>query len=198
MRDRDVRLALHRRLDAEHFGQPDTRVLDELGLRHGSCRVDVAVVNGFLHGFEIKSDSDTLDRLPGQVTVYAAVLDYATLVVGERHAGSARKKLPRWWGVEVAGLDLQGRVTIRSDRPPQFNPRINRVALAELLWRSEAVELLNGLGAPARILRMPRAVLYRELALRMSLDELRDAVRSRLKMRTAWRGQTQPSSRGGL
>lgn len=66
MRDRDVRQALHRKVLKEHHGDADTLVLDELGLRHGTCRVDIAVVNGYLHGYEIKSDSDTLERLPAR------------------------------------------------------------------------------------------------------------------------------------
>jgi hypothetical protein len=197
MRDRDVRLVLHRKLDAEHQGDADTRILHELGLRHGTRRVDIAVLNGSLHGYEIKSDSDTLDRLPGQVEAYAAVLDYATLVVGERLAGHARKKLPKWWGVEVASIDATGEVSLQPHRPARFNPKINPIALAELLWRSEAIELLAGHGVSSKILRMPRAVLYRELALNLCLDELREAVQSRLKMRTAWRDQTRPSSDGG-
>jgi hypothetical protein len=55
VRDRDVREALHRKVLKEHHGDADTLVLDELGLRHGTCRVDIAVVNGYLHGYEIKS-----------------------------------------------------------------------------------------------------------------------------------------------
>jgi len=197
MRDRDVRLVLHRRLDAQHQGDPGTRILHELGLRHGTRRVDIAVVNGSLHGYEIKSDSDTLNRLPGQVETYAAVLDYATLVVGERLAGHARKKLPKWWGVEVASINATGCISLQPSRSAGFNPKINPIALAELLWRSEAIELLAGLGVSPKILRMPRATLYRELAFNLRLDELREAVRSKLKMRTAWRDRTQPSSHAG-
>ncbi len=55
VRDRDVRQALHRKVLKEHHGDADTLVLDELGLRHGICRVDIAVVNGYLHGYESKA-----------------------------------------------------------------------------------------------------------------------------------------------
>lgn len=56
MRDIDVRNALRRKVLKKHEGEADTRVLDELGLRHGVARIDIAVVNGWLHGFEIKSE----------------------------------------------------------------------------------------------------------------------------------------------
>jgi hypothetical protein len=94
MRDRDVRKALHHTVLKEHHGDTNTLVLDELGLRHGAVRVDVAVVNGHLHGFEIKGDSGTLDRLPSQVAINNAVLDRAMLVVGER-ASPARRSTNR-------------------------------------------------------------------------------------------------------
>src|SRR3954453_16495336 len=101
MRDREVREALHSKVLREHHGQANTLVVDELGLRHGMVRVDIAVVNGFLHGYEIKSDADTLSRLPTQVDVYSKVLDRATLVVGERHVEKAKLCVPEWWGIKV-------------------------------------------------------------------------------------------------
>src|SRR5262249_9341390 len=68
MRDGEIRAALHARLIVEHQGEPDTRFLDELSLC-GLVRVDVAVINGTLAGYELKSDLDTLRRLPAHVTV---------------------------------------------------------------------------------------------------------------------------------
>src|SRR5262249_38903872 len=84
MRDGEIQAALHARLVGEHQGEPDTRFLDELSLC-GLVRVDVAVINGTLAGHELKSDRDTLRRLPAQVEVYSKVLDRATFVVGEGH-----------------------------------------------------------------------------------------------------------------
>lgn len=36
------------------------------------ARLDTGVVNGQLVGYDIKSDHDNLDRLPGQMEVYNA------------------------------------------------------------------------------------------------------------------------------
>jgi hypothetical protein len=198
MRDRDVRKALHHKVLKEHHGDTNTLVLDELGLRHGTARVDVAVVNGYLHGFEIKSDSDTLDRLPAQVTIYNAVLDRATLVVGEKHVEKARVKIPDWWGIKVVTAGPRGGIEFDSVRLPKLNLSIDPVALAELLWRPEAVEILRGLGAPELLLRKPRAVLYKYLAEVVEIGELRGLIRQRLKARARWRGHRPPSIDAGL
>jgi hypothetical protein len=198
VRDRDVRQALHKKVLREHHGDADTLVLDELGLRHGACRVDIAVVNGYLHGYEIKSDSDTLERLPAQVPVYSEVLDRATLVVGERHVGKARAIIPEWWGIKIAKSGPRGGVSFSTERQFKPNPSINPVALAELLWRPEAIEILRQLEAPAFVLRKPRAAMYEHIAKAVELDRLRDLIRQRLKARERWRGQRPPLSDAGL
>ncbi len=197
MRDRDVRQALHRKVLKEHHGDAHTLVLDELGLRHGTCRVDIAVVNGYLHGYEIKSDSDTLERLPAQIATYGLVLDRATLVVGERHLEKAKPLIPQWWGIKVVTAGPRGGISFETAQAFAQNPTIDPLALAELLWRPEVVEILQERGAPPALLRKPRGVLYKYLAETVDLQELRPLIRQRLKARARWRGHRPPSSDAG-
>lgn len=197
MRDWEVRQALHRKVLREHHSDPDTLVLEELGLRHGACRVDVAVINGAIHGFEIKSDSDTLDRLPSQAQAYGAVLDRATLVAGVKHVERAMLMIPIWWGVRVATPGPRGGIEFPVVRRNRQNSAISAVAVAELLWRPEVIDALSGRGVPFRLMRKPRADLYRLLAETTPLSELRDLVRQRLKSRERWRGQRPPLSYAG-
>lgn len=198
VRDRDVRRALHQKVLMDHHGDINTLVLDELGLRHGTCRVDIAVVNSFLHGYEIKSDADTLARLPGQVSIYSAVLDRVTLVVGKTHITKAEAVIPEWWGIKVVTTGPRGGISFETYRPVNLNPKIDPVALAELLWRPEVVSILKKLDAPARILRKPRASLYQHLAEVLRLEELRRVIRHCLKVREKWRDHLPPSSDADL
>jgi hypothetical protein len=198
VRDRDVRRALHLKMLKDHHGDPDTLVLDELGLCHGTCRVDIAVINGYLHGYEIKSDADTLERLPGQVTIYSAVLDRATLVVGERHVGKAKAAIPDWWGVKVAVAGPRGGIEFRREHAERLNPQLDSLAITALLWRPEAIEILRTLGATEQMLRKPRSALYKYIANEVEIDDLRDLVRQQLKARERWRGQRPASSGAGL
>ena len=198
MLDRDIRKSLKNVRFREHFDDPDTIVVDELGLRHGISRVDIAVVNGFLHGYEIKSDSDTLQRLSNQVSIYSKVLDYATIVVGEKHASKAREQVPGWWGIQVVYLTESGTLEFKDDRSHWENPEIDPVALAELLWRPEVVEILKARDVSGKTLRKPRAYLYRFLSEMVTLKELRDLVRQQLKIREGWRGLKPPLSDADL
>ena len=171
---------------------PSTRVIDELGIDHGSARVDVAVVNGIMHGYEIKSDRDTLARLPLQIPAYSAVLDRVTLVAGERHVRAAGQCIPDWWGLKAATVGPRGAIHFQTIRRARENPAVQPLAIARLLWRDEAVALLEILGAARGWVAKPRAELYARLAQIAPLCLLQEYVRNRLRDRTGWRfGQPQ-------
>src|SRR5258708_36353109 len=95
--DRDIRTHLLAHLRTLH--PTDTAIIEELGLCHGDARAGIAVVNGVLHGFEIKSERDSLERLAHQVDAYGRAFGYATLVTCEKHLAEARARVPRWWGI---------------------------------------------------------------------------------------------------
>lgn len=188
LRDTDVRQAAYRRLLAHAQTCPDTLVIDELGLDHGSCRIDIAVINGHIRGLEIKAEADTLERLPRQVIAYGEVVDRASLIVAPRHLEAAITVLPDWWGVIVAERGKSRGIKFRRIRSERSNRNIDPLVLARLLWRPEAQALLRGLGVPERDLRAPREELYQRMVLEMPLRELASEVRTTLKSRITWRG----------
>ncbi|NBC40450.1 sce7726 family protein [Corallococcus exiguus] len=187
MRDIDVRHAIWEQLRAEHADDDDTRLLDEFGLEHGDVRVDVVVINGEIHGYELKSERDTLTRLPRQVTAYSAALDRATLVVAEGHLAKASALVPEWWGLSIAH-SVEGRaVRVEAHRLAARNPEQQMISVARLLWRPEALALLEQAGAARGVRSKPRAFLYERLTECLAPDQLRDQVRAALKARSGWR-----------
>ncbi|MFD4958433.1 sce7726 family protein [Microbacterium sp. NPDC058389] len=193
MRDVDVRVALHEWLREQHHNElSQMRIVDELAIA-GQVRVDTAVLNGSFAGFEIKSASDTLRRLPRQVEVYSAVLDYATLVVARNHAAKARQLLPRWWGVMEAVSRTSGDpVVLRTTREPKPNPHFEPRVLSTLLWRSEALDELELRGIADGVRSKPNQVLWNRLCDSLDPQEVRQIVRERLKARSGWRAETPP------
>ena len=185
MRDADVRTALHGRLQAEHADDlKNTLILDEVGLC-GEVRVDVAVINGVLSGFELKSAKDSLRRLPKQVEIYSQVLDYAVLVVAENHLKKATQLLPEWWGILVATQD-EGCTRLHDERKCVLNEELDPVSLAQLLWRDEALEELMRRGQDRGVRTKPRWEVWSRLSQALEVGELRDVVRARLKERQSW------------
>lgn len=189
LRDSDIRQAAYRRLLTHAQACPDTLVIDELGLDHGSCRIDIAVINGHIRGVEIKAEADTLERLPRQVAAYGEVVDKALLIVDPKHLASAMTIVPNWWGVMVAERGTIQGVRFRRVRQERTNKGIDPLVLARLLWRPEVQALLRDHGVLERDLRAPREELYQRLVSLMHLRKLSSAVRTALKSRTTWRDQ---------
>jgi len=190
MRDIDIRRTLlaDQRL---HSAEPNTRVVEELGLCQGLARVDLAVVNGTIHGYEIKSEKDTLDRLPRQVELYCRVLDYVTIVTAGAHAHNVRKAVPRWWGVWVVATE-NSMLNLNVLREAKRNPSVDPFSLAQLLWRDEALEILADRGLATGLRSKSRREIWNRLATKLSADELGHFVRERLKSRGAnWRVVSQ-------
>src|SRR5271157_4235418 len=142
--DKVIRTALKEKLWEEHGQESQVRIIEELGITHGAARVDIAVVNGIIHGYELKSDLDTLLRLPEQMRIYNSVLDQVTLVVGKNHLHEAINTVPEWWGITIAKvIDSSGAISFCKIREAEDNPEKNSVDIASLLWREEALQILE-------------------------------------------------------
>ena len=187
MNDGLIRESFHRQMLSHQHQAPDTLVLNELGLRHGKCRADIAVVNGKLIGYEIKSDEDSLKRLAEQIQVYGAVFDRASLITALKHLDAALSQLPKWWEVIVCEQDSCGDVHFEIWRTGEDNTAIDPVAVAQLLWKTEVVQILETLGESSNLLRERRSVLYQRLAAEVGLAQLQHRVRHCLRSRKNWR-----------
>jgi hypothetical protein len=196
MRDRDIRAALWSLLDEQHADDPDTLVLDELGICQGETRADVAVVNGSLAAFEIKSDRDTLARLPGQVEAYQRVFDVVTVIVGGRYVERIVEAIPETWGVIRAVSESQS-VELQFLRQPTKNDRVDPLSVAQLLWRDEALALLEERGLARGLRSKPRRLLWQAIVDQLSPEEVSEAVRAQLKAREGWRSDPRPMQDGG-
>jgi hypothetical protein len=189
MLDRDIRAYLHRTY-LHHYHLDGSKVVDEMGLSAHAARIDIGVINGQLVGFEIKSDRDTLDRLPSQMQVYSQIFDLLTVVCGPKH----ERKLNTWLQEHFPYCGLlvtepaPGGGTLRPVRPTEQNHQRTGYAVASLLWHEEAKQLLVQLGAGKGLSRLRRFDLWQRLAgVEPDVDILAGYVRKILKDRLTWR-----------
>ena len=185
--DSEIRLALHRQRLQHQKSHPDTLVIDELGLAHARSRIDIAVINGYIHGYEIKSAKDNLDRLGSQLKVYRQTLQKLTIVMASRHLPRILSEVPDWCGMIEAEQGPRGGIRLHPVRSARPNPDIDPVMLAHLLWRPEVLELLTRIGYAPKDLRHPRKRLYEMLCEVLTPRELIPAIRKFMALRQAWR-----------
>ena len=114
--------------------------IDELPT--GSTRADVVhITEQFMHGYEVKGDGDTLQRVANQLRCYGQVYDFVTFVVTERHLAKLLPLLPRWVGVQIASAE-----GLRPHRAAAYNATVERAPLARLLLLEEVKQYLLALG----------------------------------------------------
>jgi len=123
-----------RNLAVERLRQlmPDARIVHELNVETGKCRVDLAAVAPDRLVFvEIKSRKDTLDRLPEQCRVFKPTCHRLAVVYASER-----------WDVETIyratnyGCDIWPDNGSRWELSNSFHPP-NTSAMLNLLWRDE-------------------------------------------------------------
>lgn len=182
--DAEIRPYLRQRLELEHAGER-LLILDEFPIYGGDVRADMVAMNGAIHGYEIKSDRDTLIRLPRQVDAYGAVFDRASIVVSESHLEPARDVVPDWWEILIVQC-VGGGVCFRCLRRGRPNPSREGRALTALLWKAEAMSLLVELGLDAGMRSASMSDMMDKLADNVSIKKLSVLVRQCLLKRGDW------------
>lgn len=174
----------------------NAEIFEELGIKHGMTRIDIAVINGIMCGYEIKSDKDKLDRLPEQVEEFSTVFDQLTLVVGKRHLYKAMHIIPDWWGVVVAKIN-GNQVIFQTIREPENNASQLKISVARLLWRNEALQILENSDSAHNVRYKSREIIYEKLASMSDLNTLKKQVSDLLITREGWRSDQQLMSNDG-
>lgn len=192
-KDYDLRAAITRRLLAEGIPRRDIRHEIPLDTASSMGRADMVLLLDKLIGIEIKSGSDTLDRLEDQMWSYRLSFD-GTMIVVDRRLMSQR---PGWFGGHLFTFDRD-----RRDDPfregsgwmvKQLAPDFSRSwawgashhtsprHMANLLWQREAAEgagKLFGLSG-----RLTRVSMLRRLQEETPLKVVRGIVRDQLRGR---------------
>lgn len=193
-----VREALRRALLAQQTTR--SKAVDEFWLPRSHERVDIALIGRLMTAFEIKSEQDTLQRLPRQADAYARVFDRCTAVVAERHHDGAVALLPAWWGITT--VSVNGHVAFDEVRKARPNPSVDPEVLVRLLWRDEVSAALTAMGqCPPK--SASRSSMWHALLEAVGVKELRRIVRQTLLRRSLSAGRipsrrlTQPSAASG-
>jgi len=139
-------------------------------------RADLVLVGKAMNGYEIKTERDTLRRLPRQAGAYGRVFDTCSIVAAERHLDAALDLVPDWWGV-IAYVNHDQPLAFHEVRAARPNQGVDPETLVRLLWREEARAALLSIGAEPDP-RASRVSMWRQLLELIDLGRLREIVRA--------------------
>lgn len=195
MKDIDIRLPLKQKIQLENNFCEDALIVDELGLSHGNSRIDLAVIQHTLSGFEIKSDRDSLSRLPRQIEMYNKVFEKVTIVTGQRHLFSVFDEVPLWWEIIRARKNMCGEIVFDTIRKGERNPKVEAAYIVKLLWKEEALRILEKVCSIHGFSSKSKSDIYSKLLLEFNDSLMIKLVCQTLKNRKNWQvGSLQKSN----
>ena len=186
LNDAQIRKALVLRLKGA-VASTKIKIFEEVGLFHGYSRVDVLKIDNKLHGYEIKSDNDSLRRLSEQIRIYNQVFDTITIVVGYRHIYEVLREIPEFWGVVLAERSGPNKVQLIDLKPPKLNLGKQADVLIKLLWRSEVDLLLKKINPKLQRTKATKLEIYRKIVAQKNLKWVSSRVVNVLKARESWK-----------
>ncbi len=187
MTDRLVRSAFHQKVLQYAHDCDDTFVIDELGIKNGNYRADIAVFNGKIVGYEIKTQNDTLNRLPSQAIAYSQIFNEAFLIVSENHLENALEIVPGWWGVYLIKPATENDYQFDCIRAALSNTNQDAFSMAQLLWKDEALEIANTIFNCKIKASTTRQEIYSAISAVCHAIDLEEIIIKYIKKREKWR-----------
>ncbi len=127
-------------------------------MRAGSSKADVVVLNGTSTAYEIKSERDSLARLPSQLASYRRVFAAVSVVTSPRRYREVLAGIPD----DVGLLVLSDVYTIQVVKEaPVLPQRTSPLEILQVLRSSEATAILQGLGF--KVPKVPNTQMHSEL-----------------------------------
>ncbi len=185
MKDPCIRQLLKQTELQRYFKDINSRVVEEFTLPVAKARIDMAVINGSFHGYEIKSASDSLNRLHNQIEAYTKVFDYLSIVTENKYEKKILSTIPNWIGVFLCE-EKDGIQSLKQLRAPVVNHNKEGFYIAKLLWRDELIECLTDKQIQFR--KKDRTWLLCEaLSANLEIELISEMVRNKIKQRSEWK-----------
>lgn len=176
----ELKAAVIDRLLAASHVDDDAVLISEMTVANWSRRADVVLANGKLWAFEIKSEADSLTRLPGQAATFRTYFEKFVIVAAARFETAIAAMNLDGVGIWIAEADgsLKQRVAPRQTllAPETYISLMTASELRRLL-------IANGVRCPADAPRVRLEDMATALSTRDLAAAARDAVKCRHRPR---------------
>lgn len=179
LREQDVKIALIDWLYKKGM-LSDATIINEMVVANWSRRADLAIANGHLQAFEIKSDFDSLKRLDGQIEIFNSRFEKVTIVCAPKFTCEVSKRVSSNIGVVEYQADSHG-VRFKIIQKGRVCSRLNKLIYLSFLLKSELKSLLNHYGVPFSYKQSRESLEC--LASKLSLGDIRGFVIASIKDR---------------
>jgi hypothetical protein len=139
MTDREIRSALINHLSRRAVAP--TKILEEVQVCNGNAIADVVAVYKTMHCYEIKGETDSINRIVRQGNFYDQAFRLITLVTTANHLRRAEAIAPSHWGIVLVSAANEIALNFKYIRGAQKNPHYRAEIALLSLWRSELLHV---------------------------------------------------------
>jgi len=136
--DKEIRQALI--ISLKRRANSPIATLEEVHVCNSNAIADVVAVYKSMHCYEIKGETDSINRVSRQSQFYDQAFPLISLVTTANHLRRAEEIVPQHWGIIVANVTRKNSLTFRhvrgASRNEQYNPEVALLSL----WRSELLK----------------------------------------------------------
>ena len=187
MRDKDIRGHIHKILEIKYSNSTIHRIVNEMHINKGGNVVDIAILGKPAHAIEIKSDVDTLIRLPSQIKSYYEVFDLITVATTPKFLDKISQMVPDTCGL-WSFSENNGEIKSEIIREATMNNDTVPFNIAQLLWKAEAKKLMGNHNIPKSELNKMRIMkMWKFLSKNIEKETLSAMVMEALLERADWK-----------
>jgi hypothetical protein len=139
--DREIRQALLSSL--ERRANAPRATLEEVHVCNSNAIADVVAVYKAMHCYEIKGETDSINRVVRQAKYYDQAFPLISLVTTANHLRRAEEIVPQHWGIITANAGRKGSVIFSHMRGAGRNKTYSPEIALLSLWRSELLEFVG-------------------------------------------------------
>lgn len=173
-------LAIRERLKCylEKLPTKPRAIVEELHVHKGNAIADVVAIYSEPHCFEIKGETDNINRLHVQGKFYDLAFKKISLVTTENHLKKALKIIPEHWGILIVSSD-EKKIKIINYRKAVSNPFFVKEIALLTLWKQEMLDVIsnNDIELPKKINKQE---LVFELASNLTLKKVNTEIANSL------------------
>ncbi|MGL1563165.1 sce7726 family protein [Vibrio parahaemolyticus] len=145
LNDKNIREAFISKLN--RMSPKPKKVIEELSVANGCAIADIVSINKIMHCYEIKGETDKIERAIKQAKYYDLAFNKVTLITTSNHLGKALKLIPVHWGIiETVYSEKDGRIKFRHHRKAENNISMDKFVAVQTLWKSEMLKVSELLG----------------------------------------------------
>ncbi|EAZ72336.1 TPA: sce7726 family protein [Vibrio cholerae O1] len=145
LNDKTIRKAFISKLN--RMSPKPKKVIEELSVANGCAIADIVSINKTMHCYEIKGETDKIERAIKQAKHYNLAFNKVTLITTSNHLDKALKLIPSHWGIiETVYSEKEGRVKFRYHRKAKKNISMDTYVAVQTLWKSEMLKISELLG----------------------------------------------------